>query len=172
MAYRLEFAQWVPVEVEKVFRFFSDPRNLPQIEPAEYDVRVLGAKLASRAEGEPDLKILVSFRPLPLLPFIRLRWTVLITDFAFGKSFRDVQLTGPFKSWEHLHEFTTDIRNGQSGTLIRDVLTYDLALPLFGRIANALFLRTKIKKMFADRQKTTEEILVRENTPGGDTPAD
>ncbi len=168
MAYSLEFEQWLPVPTEKVFRFFADPRNLPLIEPEDYDVRVLGAKLVPREEGEPDLKVLVSFRPLPSLPFIRLRWVLLITDFEFGKSFRDVQLAGPFKAWEHIHEFSSVARDGQAGTTVRDVLTYELPVPLLGGIVNALFIRPRFKKMFAGRQKSVEDLLSREDVPASD----
>ncbi len=159
MAYRLEFEQWLAAAPEKVFQFFADPRNLPRVEPADYDVRVLGAKLVSREVGEPDLKILVSFRPLPSLPFIRLRWVLLITDFEFGKSFRDVQLTGPFRSWQHMHEFTPMSRDGQEGTLVRDEIRYELALPLIGTLANEVLVRPRLKKMFAARQKNLEELV-------------
>lgn len=167
MAYELEFEQWLPVVPEKVFQFFADPRNLPLISPPDNDVRVLGARLVSRESAEPDLKFLISFRPLPSLPFLRLRWTVLITDFESGKSFRDVQLAGPFKRWEHSHDFPAVTRDGREGTLIRDRIRYELALPLLGGIANALCVRPRLKKMFAARHKATEELLVSQGQPAG-----
>ena len=159
MPSKLEFEQWLPVPAEKVFQFFADPRNLPLISPPENDIRVLGAGLVPR-EGAPDLKVLLSFRPLPSLPFIRLRWTMLITDFETGRRFRDVQLAGPFKRWEHAHEFPALARNGQQGTLIRDVINYDVGYSFLGAIANAVFVRRRLKKMFVDRRQAIEDLLV------------
>ncbi len=161
MPSRLEFEQWLPVPAGKVFQFFADPRNLPLISRPENDVRVLGARLVSR-EGEPDLKILLSFRPLPSLPFIRLRWTALITDFEPGQRFRDVQLAGPFRRWEHTHEFSAIVRDGQEGTLIRDAIRYEVGFSFLGPLANLLFVRRILKKMFAYRQRATAELLVLE----------
>ncbi len=159
MLSKLEFEQWLPVAAEKVFQFFADPRNLPLISRPENDLRVLGAGLVPR-EGEPDLKILLSFRPLPALPFIRLRWTALITDFEAGRRFRDVQLAGPFKRWEHTHEFPPAARDGRAGTLVRDVVAYEVGFSFLGPLVNLLFVRRMLKKMFAYRQRATEELLV------------
>ncbi len=162
MAYGFQIEQWLPLTPDKVFPFFADPRNLPRIDPPDYDVRLLGAKLVPREEGEPDLKVLVSFRPLPSLPFIRLRWVLLITDFVFGKSFRAVQLTGPFQSWEHTHEFAPAARDGVEGTLVRDEIRYELALPLIGALVNEFIVRPRLQKLFAARQKSIVEALTRD----------
>ncbi len=164
MPSKLEFEQWLPVPADKVFQFFADPRNLPLISPVENDVRMLGAGLVPRA-GDPDLKVLLSFRPLPSLPFIRLRWTMLITDFETGRRFRDVQLAGPFKRWEHAHEFPAVARDGQPGTLIRDVITYEMRYSVLGAIVNALFVRRRLKKMFASRRQAVEDLLVPDTPP-------
>ncbi len=159
MPARLEFEQWLPVSSDKVFQFFADPRNLPLISRPENDLRVLGAGLVPR-DGEPDLKVLLSFRPVPSLPFIRLRWTALITDFDTGRRFRDVQLAGPFKLWEHTHEFAPLARDGHQGTLIRDTINYEVGFSFLGPLANVVFVRRMLRKMFAYRQQATEDLLV------------
>ncbi len=159
MASRLEFEQWLPVASDKVFQFFADPRNLPLISRPENDLRVLGAGLVPR-EGDPDLKVLLSFRPVPSLPFIRLRWTALITDFETGRRFRDVQLAGPFKRWEHTHEFSSAARDGHQGALVRDVVNYEVGFSFLGPLLNVLFVRRMLKKMFAYRQRATEDLLI------------
>ncbi len=167
MAHHLEFEHWLPLPPEEVFPFFADPRNLRRISPPGNDVRVLGAKLVSRDSAEPDLKFVISFRPFPSLPFIRLRWTVLITDFEFGTRFRDVQLAGPFKSWEHVHEFPAAARDGVTGTLIRDVLTYEVRYGIFGALVDALFICRNLKKMFVYRQCAVQELLLNPDESAG-----
>src|SRR5579862_3405410 len=75
--------------------------------------------------------IVTSFRVLPLLP-VRARWIARITEFEWNRYFSDVQDTGPFKSWHHRHEFATAIQQGTGGTLIRDVIDYEVGLGFIG----------------------------------------
>jgi uncharacterized protein YndB with AHSA1/START domain len=35
MIQRVRFEQWIPVPLPRVFRFFSDPENLPRLMPPE-----------------------------------------------------------------------------------------------------------------------------------------
>ncbi len=163
MAFQLEFEQWLAAPCERVFAFFADPRNLPLILPPDNDVRVLAAELVSREAGDPDLKLLLSFRPFPSLPFIRRYWTALITDFELGKRFRDVRVAGPFKAWEHWHEFEAAPRDGRDGTLVRDRVRYEIGMGILDGLVNALFVRRTFKKMFAYRHRASEELLVKQD---------
>ncbi len=163
MAFQLEFEQWLAAPRDRVFAFFADPRNLPLISPPENDLRVLAAELVPRDSGDPDLKVLISFRPFPSLPFIRRYWTALITDFETGKRFRDVRISGPFQAWEHWHEFESAARDGREGTLIRDRVRYEIGFGILGGLINTLFLRRTFRKMFAYRQRATEDLLVKQD---------
>lgn len=166
MTFQLEFEQWLPAPSDRVFEFFADPRNLPLVSPPANDLRVVAAELVPRADGEPDLKVLISFRPFPSLPFIRRYWTALITDFEFGKHFRDVRVSGPLKGWEHWHEFEAATRDGRAGTLVRDRVTYGVGFGILGGLINSLFLKRTLKKMFAYRQQATAKLLVADESKG------
>ena len=48
---RIQFEQWVAVPVEQVFRFFSNPNNLPRIMPPGLRTRLVRQRLMSRSEG-------------------------------------------------------------------------------------------------------------------------
>ncbi len=163
MAFQLEFEQWLAAPGDRVFAFFADPRNLPLISPPANDLRVQAAELVPREGAEPDLKVLISFRPFPSLPFIRRYWIALITDFETGKRFRDVRVSGPLKSWEHWHEFATAARDGCEGTLVHDRVRYEIGFGILGGLINALFLRRAFKKMFAYRQRASEDLLVKQD---------
>ena len=41
MSHHLEFEQWVPFPLERVFAFFSNPENLPRIMPAASSTRLI-----------------------------------------------------------------------------------------------------------------------------------
>jgi ligand-binding SRPBCC domain-containing protein len=168
MSSHLLFEQWVPFPVERVFAFFSNPENLPRIMPAAAATKLIelnrippspppvgGANGTAAGVGST---IVTSFRVFPFLP-IRARWIARITEFEWNHYFADVQDKGPFKSWHHRHEFLTDTRDGVAGTLVRDVIDYQVGFTFIGAIANAMFIRRQMVATFAQRQQTLPKLL-------------
>jgi ligand-binding SRPBCC domain-containing protein len=93
MSSHLEFTQWVPFPLERVFDFFSNPENLPRIMPAASGTRLialhrqpppvaLSGTLNDKAAGIGST-IITSFRVFPPLP-IRARWIARITEFEWN----------------------------------------------------------------------------------------
>ena len=168
MSQHLEFEQWVPFPLERVFVFFSNPENLPRIMPAASGTRLIGLNRMPAPSASPAISggkaagvgttIVTSFRVLPFLP-VRAQWIARITEFEWNRYFADVQATGPFKSWHHRHEFEAAIQQGTGGTLIRDVIDYEVGLGFIGSMANALFVRRQIAGVFAERQRKLPELL-------------
>jgi ligand-binding SRPBCC domain-containing protein len=168
MPHRLEFEQWVPFPVERVFAFFSNPENLPRIMPAASGTKILGLKhvappsppggAAPDSAAGVDSTIVTSFRVFPFLP-MRAQWIARITEFEWNHHFADVQEKGPFKSWHHRHEFRADTREGVLGTLVRDVIEYEVGFGFLGAIANALFVRRQMESTFAQRQEVLPKLL-------------
>lgn len=168
MPIHLEFEQWVPFPIERVFAFFSNPENLPRIMPVASATKLIsvnripepampGISEAERVVGVGST-ISTSFRIIPFLP-LRKRWIARITEFERNRYFADVQDHGPFKSWYHRHEFINSIMEGTAGTLIRDVIDYEIGFGLIGSIANALFVRRQLEATFAERQKRLFDLL-------------
>lgn len=172
MIHRIQFEQWVPGSIEQVFLFFANPGNLPRIMPPATGTELLRLKLvpppgipeerATVTERPPlagaGSEIVTSFRLVPFLPF-RAQWTALITEFEWNHHFADVQKQGPFKSFHHRHELTGEIRNDVNGTVIRDVIEYDVGLGLLGELAQKLFVGWQLQRTFAYRQKAVEKLL-------------
>lgn len=168
MPIHLEFEQWVPFPLEQVFAFFSNPENLPRIMPTASGTklievnRISAPPLASVREPEKAAgvgsKFNTSFRIISFLP-IRKRWIARITEFEWNRYFADVQDEGPFKSWHHRHEFVDSTREGTAGTLIRDVIDYEIGFGFLGSVANALFVRRQMEATFAQRQKKLPDLL-------------
>ena len=165
MSTRIEFEQWAPFPLGRVFAFFSNPENLPRIMPAASGTRLLDLQRVAPTEtGANDKaagvgsRIVTSFRIAPALPF-RKRWIARITEFEWNHHFADVQEEGPFKSWHHRHEFRSEARNGTDGTLIRDVIEYEVGFGFLGALADATFVRRQMTNTFGERQKKLLRLL-------------
>lgn len=160
MLHHLEFEQWVPFPLERVFAFFSNPENLPRIMPAASATKLVTVHRASaggKAAGVGST-IVTSFRVFPFLP-IRAQWVARITEFETNHYFADVQDKGPFKAWHHRHELREETMVGIAGTLVRDVIDYKVGFGFVGGIVNALFVRRQMQSTFAERQRILPKLL-------------
>lgn len=169
MVYRLEFASWVPFRVADVFLFFANPNNLPRIMPPSTETRIDELRLIppeTKPDGIPGecllagpcSEVVTSFRRLAKLPWRR-RWISRITEFEWNHHFADVQAQGPFKSWHHRHELAAEVRNGAEGTVVRDVVQYEIGFGPLDGIVQALFVGPQMKATFGYRQQVLPELL-------------
>ncbi|MBK7843320.1 MAG: TIGR01777 family protein [Bdellovibrionales bacterium] len=113
--------QWVPKSREFVFGFFADERNLEELTPDFLDFHIVGKTTEQISEGtqiEYRLKI----------HGVSTRWKAQITSWRFGEEFKDIQIVGPYKVWEHRHMFF-DLAGG---TLLKDQVVYQLPLAKIG----------------------------------------
>jgi ligand-binding SRPBCC domain-containing protein len=163
----LETEQWVAAPLERVFRFFSDPHNLTVISPPSSGARLTSLRLIPPnlpGISGPELiagagsEIVISVRVLPYFP-LRDSWTARIVEFAWLDHFRDLQVSGPFESFDHTHSFWKETRRGKVGTVIRDHVAYEVGLGPLGVIANALLVRMMLRQMFAYRHAATVREL-------------
>ncbi len=169
--YHAHFEQWLPVKLEKAFRFFADPNNLPLVMPPWMEVRVEEATIVPPPrqaiwDAAPPLagvgsRLVASFRSVPFAPF-RIRSEAKIVGFAMNEFFADEQGQGPFKSWHHRHEFAPETRDGTSGTRLRDLIEYEIGFEPAGRIINLLFIAPQMRRTFAHRQRAVERLLIHE----------
>src|ERR1022692_5165435 len=143
MSQRLEAEHWIAAPLPRVFAFFADPHNLPRIMPPSQGARLLKLNLvrprfpagetapgAERMAGV-GTEITFKFRAIPHVP-LHEKWTALITDFSLNQFFRDIQKQGPFRRWAHTHSFEAKIVNGREGTLIHDVVEYEVGFGVVG----------------------------------------
>jgi ligand-binding SRPBCC domain-containing protein len=164
--------QWVPYPVELVFAFFSDPANLPHLMPRKLETRIEDARIQpppprpvaadmsrrfkSVAAGVGS-EILISFYPIPWVPR-RVSWLACITEFEWNSHFCDAQVRGPFSAFNHRHGIKAEFRDGQEGTLVSDVVEFELPYGWMGQVAAAM-VRRQMASSFAYRQKRLPEIL-------------
>jgi ligand-binding SRPBCC domain-containing protein len=167
MAEIFETESWVPAPIERVFRFFSDPHNLTAISPPSSGARLKSLHLVPPrvpdVQGTEQLagagsEIVLSIRLLPYFP-VRGSWTAKIIEYQWLDHFRDVQVRGPFKKFEHTHSFLPERRGRIAGTVVRDHVEYDVGFGPLGILANALLVRSMLRQMFAFRQTATERAF-------------
>ncbi len=167
MPHILEAEQWVSAPLERVFRFFSDPRNLSVISPPSSGTRLKNLRIVPASlPGVPGSErmagvgseITVSFRLLPYFP-LRGSWTARIVEFEWLRHFRDVQVLGPFEMFDHTHSYREEVRKGTTGTVIHDRVVYEIGVGPLGVIANVLIVRMLLRQMFNYRQLATKREL-------------
>ena len=80
--------------------------------------------------------------------------TSKITAYNRPNMFIDEMVSGAFKSFKHEHIFNE--ANGV--TVMTDVFTYESPLGIFGRIADALFLKKYMHKLLTERNRIIKEF--------------
>jgi uncharacterized protein len=134
------FEQWIPQEVSKVFPFFADAKNLEKLTPPFLQFKILDG-----ADSEVHEGALIQYR-LKLRGF-PIRWLTRIEKWTPQRCFEDSQIKGPYRLWNHLHEF---IPMGQ-GTLIRDRVRYSLPLGGLGSLSAGWMVDRDVQKIFQYR---------------------
>lgn len=173
MPQRFTTTQWTPYPIELVFAFFANPGNLPHLMPAWQKAKIESSRIippeSRPVAADPALRfqsvaagvaseIVVSFRPIPGLPF-RIGWLARITEFEWNSHFCDEQIKGPFASWSHSHRILAESLDGGLGTRITDEVEYSLPLGPLGALGHTLLIRRQVEEAFAYRQRKLDEIL-------------
>lgn len=150
MIHHLHSTQTVHASIERVWDFFSDPRNLGKITPPELDFTVLTA-LPERVH--PGMMIEYRVRPLLGIP---VRWLTEITHVEPGSYFVDEQRVGPYRLWHHEHRF----RQIDGGRIeMTDRVTYVLPLSPLGDIIHPFIVKPQLAKIFAFRTAAVERMF-------------
>ena len=150
--YNIRQTQFIPAEMETVWNFFSTPKNLDKITPADMNFRMTHITGSEKMYTGQLIFYFVS--PFPLL---RLRWVTEIKHVAHQKYFVDEQKIGPFALWYHQHFFTAK----EGGVEMTDEVSYAIPLGILGRLANYLFVRQRVNYIFEYRRKQVEVLFPR-----------
>ena len=136
---------WLPRRRDEVFPFFSEARNLELLTPPWLKFEVLTpAPIVMRPGTLIDYRIKIHGIPI--------RWRTEITEWDPPLRFVDVQLSGPYTLWHHIHTFIEH----DGGTLCRDEVRYR---PRGGALMNWLFVRADVERIFRYRQERLLEVF-------------
>jgi ligand-binding SRPBCC domain-containing protein len=142
--------QQIPISLEQAWDFFSNPANLQRITPAE-----MGFAIVSTYHGStmyPGQLIEYTVKPLLGIPFY---WMTEITHVQDMQYFIDEQRIGPYCLWHHQHHFKAI----EGGVEMTDIVHYRIPLGPLGALANTLFVRGKLKKIFDFRYGAVESLF-------------
>ncbi len=147
--YRLYREQQLKCDIETAWEFFSSPHNLSEITPASMSFVVLSES------DEPIFKGMeIDYTVSPVLG-IPMRWKTVISQVEDYKSFTDFQKEGPYKHWNHFHEFIPN----EDGVLIRDTVDYELPMGFLGKIAHRIFVKEKLRSIFDFRYRVLDDLF-------------
>lgn len=150
--YTLHRKQVVAMPLERVWKFFADPRNLKTITPPSLRLRM---KTELPEAIYPGLMIEYTVSPLLGLP---LTWLTEIMHVDEPNCFVDEQRVGPYRLWHHEHFFR---RLDDEQVEVRDLIHYMPPLGPFGAVINVLAIRPQLTRIFAFRERALAEISCR-----------
>jgi hypothetical protein len=87
---------------------------------------------------------------------MKMIWVAKHHGYEDQECFRDTQVSGPFASWEHLHQFRP---NGDSNGLLTDYIEYQIPGGVIGRLLGGAVVKKKLENMFRYRHNTTRDDL-------------
>lgn len=145
----LEVVQYLEISLDQAWDFFSSPGNLPKITPEHMDFTITSGTPAKMYPGQ-----IITYKVSPF-PGFKTSWVTEITQVREHCFFVDEQRFGPYRMWHHEHHF--EVQDG--GVRMTDRVSYKLPLGLFGRIANAVFVRKQLKGIFEYRIAAMEKML-------------
>lgn len=146
--HRLTRSQEIPRPLDDVFGFFSDASNLEALTPAFLHFRFL-TPLPVRMESGSRIDYSLSILGVPV------RWRTRIVEWVPGVRFVDVQESGPYAYWRHMHSFHAV----GAATLMSDTVDYALPLGPLGQLAHLLFVRPLLRRIFDYRSEAVRRLL-------------
>ena len=147
--YTLLAKQELPISIEQAWEFFSNPGNLGEITPENMGFKITSGKVDKMYAGQ-----IITYK-IGILPGIKSNWVTEITHINEGKYFVDEQRFGPYKMWHHEHVF----KASDNGVLMTDKVSYKLPFGFLGHIAQSLFVKSQLIKVFSHRYETLDQLF-------------
>jgi ligand-binding SRPBCC domain-containing protein len=148
MIHRLERTTFIPRQRDEVFQFFADAHNLERITPSFLNFHILTPDPIEMKAGT-FIDYQIGLYGIPM------KWRTLIAEFVPNDYFVDVQISGPYRSWHHRHDFF----DRPGGTEMRDRVDYEMPFGPLGAIARKLFVRAQLDTIFNHRNATIKQFL-------------
>ncbi len=152
----LEFVCELQASLERVWAFHNTIDTLFKLTPPDKHACLLDPPAPMRAGVVYRIQV-KQFGVIPITMHS------IIRDYTPPSGFVDIQAPGkgPFKAWTHQHKFEA---LAPDRTRLTDTVTYEMPFGPLGTVANALFVRHDIEKMFAFRHDVTRRELENKQT--------
>ena len=139
----------LPIELDEAWEFLSNPANLKIITPDYMGFNILSGTSEPMYPGQ-----IISYNVSPLMG-LKMNWVTEISHVKEKEFFVDEQRVGPYALWHHKH-FVREIENG---TEMRDVVHYQLPLPLIANRFHSILVKPKLRDIFNYRTKTLTDMF-------------
>ena len=145
--YQLYQEQVLTASQEELWDFISRPENLNEITPPEMEFTIVSDVPKKMYTG-----LIIEYRvKLPLLG--TQDWVTEIKHIISGQQFVDEQRIGPYKFWYHYHA----LQETEQGIKMIDRVSYQPPFGLLGKVANSLFISSKLDSIFGFRKKVMDK---------------
>jgi uncharacterized protein (TIGR01777 family) len=140
----------MPVSAESLFAWHERPGAFERLTPGFMPAKVLARSGGITNGSRVTLGI-------PVGP-VTTKWEMEHVGYVAGREFRDVQRSGPFAHWEHVHKMEPQ---SAASAVLDDCITYALPLPPFGDVVAGWFTRERLERLLAWRHALTRLDLER-----------
>jgi ligand-binding SRPBCC domain-containing protein len=151
MLHTIKTKQLIKNDLDTVWEFISNPKNLSTITPPGMSFQIL-----SDPENTNKMHAgqIIEYYVKPI-GGIKMHWVTEITQVVERKYFIDEQRFGPYAFWHHQHSLTET----PQGIEMHDLIHYKLPLGILGRMANLVFVKQKLEQIFDYRYKKIHELF-------------
>lgn len=150
MKHQLYREKQLNCDIETAWHFCSSPINLSKITPKDMSFTIL----TDYDDNTIFEGMIIDYNVSPLLN-IPLKWRTRISQVESNKVFTAFQEKGPYKYWNHFHEFIPD----KNGVFMKDTVDYELPLEGVGTVAHRFFVKKKLAHIFDFHYSVLEELF-------------
>jgi ligand-binding SRPBCC domain-containing protein len=149
MIHYLHREQNISASIEKVWDYFSDPKNLNLITPPDMNFEIIAGGNEKMYEGQ-----IIEYR-VEFLRGVKSPWLTEISHVGDLQYFVDEQRMGPYRFWYHEHRF----EQTAGGVKMTDHLTYVPPFGVLGSLMTAIWIRGKLEHIFDFRFQKINELF-------------
>lgn len=145
----------IPTSAAAAFVWHERPGAFERLSPPWQTVTVL-----DKRGGIRDGRVVLQLGTAPL----SIRWVLEHRDFIEGVQFRDVQVKGPFRRWEHTHKIVED---GPSACMLEDRIEYEVPLGRVGGVIANAVIEKELARLFRYRHRQMVDDIASYSRSGG-----
>ena len=149
-----EFSSVIEGGRKDVFDYVSDMASLPEIMSEDYKIEYTSPLTKLKKGSEYEIRL--------TRIGISLLWGIVIEDLVPGEFVRDRQNHGPFSLWVHTQKFD----DHGKGTLLTDLIEYDVPFGLIGKLADDIFVRRDLQRIINHRHIKIAEHFAKKSGQG------
>lgn len=142
------FRTRIAAPVEEVFQWHVRPGAFERLVPPWEPVEVV--ERSGKIEDGARVVLKTKIGPFDS------RWVIRHEDLIENRQFRDIQVSGPFAEWQHMHRFEPD---GPSACQMEDSIEYVLPGGSLGEQLGGAFVRHRLERVFRYRHQILAQDL-------------